>query len=1131
MEAQFIIGLSGTGKTTFCLEAIKDEIKNRNENPLIYLVPEQFTLMSERMVAGLIENSGLFNAEVLSFSRLAFRFFSAHGHMNKKVMGDVGKIMLIRKIIYGLEKELNFYGNTIDKKGFLGKLKDIITEFFQFSVKTSEIDISNIKQATLKSKWSDITKIYEGYCNFLKDSYVSSDDLLDVFAESIEKEQDYLKDSVIWIDNFHGFTAQEYKVISKLSTICQKIYITLVAPPIDHRNSELIQGDFFYETKNSMKRLNAIFKDNGVNIKPPIFLYHNQRLKGNSAILALEQNFFSFNHKLYDGETDSLKIFAAIDIFEEIKMTANEIISLTRDKNIRYKDIAILLCDEGSYAKPLKNIMQEFEIPIFMDERKPIYQHPLIEYIRALLETIISRKSFESVSRYLKTGLTGIADEDVFLLENYMLAYGIKGRDWEQPFKWGFDSGVYDFDKMEGLRVTLLNSLSDLTEKIKSSSKYKIQFICERLYSHLKTHNISERLEAQNNRLIGLPGFIQDELLKVWNSLIELLGKMADTLGNEQVTLKEFIKLFEAGLSESHMGAIPQCIDNVIVGDLRRTRLPEIKALFVLGMNDNNIPESKGATGLFSENDRKELLSAGIEMGLFGLRKSCEEQFLAYLAFSKPREQLVLGYSLFNADLAEQRPSYIINRIKKIFKDIKQVTTETQEEICKINKPSIVFKELNKKITDYVKTGEMTPFWKDIYTWFYKMDREKTKDLTELAFAYTDFEKISARRLAPETSGNLFKSDIYSSVSRLEKYAACPFSYFASYSLYLKERKVYTLNTPDLGILFHNMLDLYSKKLEEAGFKWHNITQKKMEELVYESVYETTGKMDILASSYKNKYLVERFKRVSKRAVWALTKHVQKGDFIPFAYEQGFGAQEALPPIVIDLENGRKIILTGRIDRIDTFEGQDCTYVKIVDYKSGNAYFSLQDIYYGLQLQLLVYLDAFLKSSQNYSPGGIFYFRIKDPFINIMSIDDEVDSVVEEKLLKELKLSGLILSNKDVVNALEKDLQGYSSIIPVQVKKDGELGKNSSVATQEQFNDLMRHTVRIAKQLAGELSEGVVAVSPVKLPDKTACDYCLYGQICGFDIKIPGCEYRVLKRISTQNVWESLAKMPNEDKS
>jgi len=1133
MNIRYIYGNSGSGKSTLCINEIYEKSKNSN-NSIIYIIPEQFTLQSEKRLVEKFPSGVLMDIYVLSFKRLAHTLFSETGISSSKILGDVGKLMLIRKIAYENSKRLPYFKNSIDKDGFLENISKTITEFFQYDISPQELEETSEKikeKPNLYKKIKDIAIIYKEYINYLKTEYISTDETLDLLSDKI-KESDIIKNSDIWIDEFNGFTPQEFKVIKELFKYANQVNITFCLTTKNLLFKDLNNYDPFYEIKNTVNKLNMFSKETNANFQSHTFLENNIRQKDSPELTHLCKNYLTLKKEKYKDKTSSIKIFKTRNKYSEVDIAASNILYLVREKNYKYRDIAVILGD-SEYEPIIKSSFSKYKIPYFIDTKKDITTNRVTELISSFFEIFTTNWSYEAIFRFLKTYLTPLDYLDVSILENYVLEYGIKGKKWFLP-KWEYsiENSGFNEDDINYLKDSFIETLKPFTDYIKPRGKYTVKEISFRLFTFLTSLKLEELLDYSKS----------PECFQVYGIISELLDKTVEILGEQKVSLSEYSKILNAGLKSCKIGRLPQVQDEVTVGDLKRTRLSKVKALFILSVNEGIMPSTPNDNNIFSDDDKNFLSSNNLELSPTSLTQINQDNFLLYKMFSQPTSKLYLSYITENLDGKEKRPSKIILTIKKMFPELKE-KNDNLPPIEKITLPSPSFTELAIPLEQYSKGNSLDNIYKDLYILFSqeKYFRKRLNIMEKNLFSkeYEDY-------LSKEAILKLYNKEIYSSVSQLEKYASCPFSYFMEYGLKAKERKIYDISPLDVGSVFHKILEEFSKYLKENKIEWEDITDEQIKKIVDNStenmLKETKNK--IFLSSAKYKYLLNSIKSTSKLSIQVISKHLKAGKFKPLDFEIGFGRKYKLPAIIIELKNNSKLILTGKIDRIDILDKDGQNYVKIIDYKTGSKEYDLAEIYYGLQLQLLIYLDAFIKKGkkligEDIIPGGIFYFKIQEPTIQSKDNLNMTPENIKNEILKFFKMSGVTLKDNSISQMIDDIETGYSKIISMYISKKGEISysKSTSAASLDEFNILREYVMSLAEKYGNEISQGSIKVYPYKKykkddtekEDETSCKYCKFSSICQFEINDREDNIRKLKQIP--NPMEKIIEYINKNKN
>lgn len=1134
MSLRIVYGRAGSGKTRFCFEEIKNKLQMGGQNPLVLIVPEQFSLQGEKSMLKTVGSKGMLRAEVLSFHRMAYRVFNEVGGTVHKHLNNAGKSMILSRILESMKDEFQVFSGAARQKGFTGTICKMIAEFKRNDispVKLEEIASSIGQQDSLKHKLEDLSRIYSEYENIISKRFLDSDDDITRLYEKLDKSAQF-NGAEIWIDEFSGFTPQEYKVIQKLLEKAERVTVCLCTDCLEV-DYGTVPGYIFTPVRNTAAKLKKLAKQLNVAIEQPVKLENvtsSGRFSEGFGIWHLEQNLFSYPYKKYKGASSNISIFAAANPFTEVEAAAREINKLCRDRGLRFSDIAVTCRDLDKYEKIISVIFKESNIPCFIDKKRAITGHPLVTLILAAMEIFKSNWSYEAVFRYLKTGLSNLERDSIDLLENFVLARGIRGNRWTREDIWsvtevgGFQTqrnDLSDMDKIRYARDKLISSLSAFRSKIKNRDT--AAEIATALYDFLNEIGVPKRIEE---KILGFQkaGELDkmNEYRQVWNIVMEVFTQVVEVSGEDTLSLNRFAEMLAAGFVEYNIGLIPPSLDQVLAGNVERSKSHEIKALFILGVNEGVFPASVNEEGILSDSERLLLGGLGMELAKDSKNKLIEERFLAYSALVSPSQLLILSFPAADRDGRALRPSRLITDIKRIFPDIKENSDITGLEedgggLDMIASPAPLFDGLMTALRNASEGKKIGQNWKHIYEWFKHNDTWKDRCSSIIpGLSY----KNRAGALDSYKALKLYGSPIQASVSRLESYAACPFSYFAKFGLKAQERRIFRLDPVDVGSLMHNILDEFSRMLVKMDISWRSLEKEWCTEkisMIVDSILEKASGT-VFNSSKRYTYLSGRLKRIVIRSVLTIAEHMKRSGFEPVGYEIEFSESGKYPPIVIMLPSGEQMSLTGRIDRIDSMTNEDGTYLRIVDYKSGNKALKLSEVYYGLQLQLLTYMDAVLNNPEGDKllPGGVLYFRLDDPVVNGDRKNTEEE--IEKAIMKQLRMKGLLLADVKLVKEMDRQIDGDSLIIPARINKGDVLGR-SSAATMEQFGVLRSHIRKTLMEIGEEIINGNVTISPYKNRTGTACSYCSYPSVCQFDPSVKDNSYRFLNEIKDDEVW------------
>lgn len=1117
MSLQFIFGNSGSGKSHCLYQNIIEQSIRYPEKNYLVLVPEQFTMQTQKDLCLMHPRGGIMNIDVLSFGRLAHRVFEEVGQDNRTVLDDEGKNLILRKIAGNYEDELTVLKGNLKKQGYISEVKSVISEFTQYGVDFERLDefMDSISpDSYLYYKLKDIRKVYEGFEDYLSEKYITKEEMLDVLSDAVPRSN-ILKGSVVAMDGFTGFTPVQDRLLGELLKVCDKVMITV---EMDEREDPFVYRhpyQLFALSKQMVTSLVKIARDTKTEMEDPVYLYQKppKRFEHNAELAFLESELFRYSGNQYlredepgderSGYEGAVSIHEARNPRAEAQYVAEGIRYLVREKGYRYRDVAVITADMNVYADALEKACGMFDIPVFMDHKKSILLNAFVEYLRSLLAMAEENFTYDSVFRFLRTGLCGFTYEEVDRMENYCLALGIKGyKKWQQAWvRQTSEAGEAELQELNHLRVRFVEKIQNLVFVLKQRKK-TVRDVTLAVYEFISEEKMQEQLSEMEQKFQEKGELaLAKEYAQIYRIVLELFDKFVELLGDEQISLKEYCDLLDAGLEEAKVGVIPPSLDQVVIGDVERTRIKNIKALFFVGANDTLLPGNASARGILSERDREQFLKGNIALSPGPKEEAYIQKFYLYMNLTKPSEYLYLSWSKVSGDGKSLRPAYLISDIRRLFPGLRTVDEE---------KRAMAETELTRK-TGILKVAEgirdrrsgVDGDWKELYTWFWSDDKSK-ETLEEILDA--GFLRREYPELGPERAKQLYPDPDRVSVTRMEQFASCAYAHFLSYGLRLSDRAEYSFEAMDLGNIAHQSLERFSRKADREKMRWEDLPEELRDELIDESVEESVIDYGntVLFSSARNEYMIARIKRLIRRSVWALTKQLEKGDFVPGGYEMKFGS--------------------GKIDRIDICEDDEGVYVKVTDYKTGMKSFDITALYHGLQMQLPVYLNAALAvekrkyPDKEIIPAGIFYYRIQDPVVDRKESDEDV----EKSILKELRLDGLVNGDEKVISHLERNLIGSSLLIPVGRNKDGTLSKNSRALPGDTFRAVLKYAQEKEKKICAEIRAGEVSAAPYEMGGDTGCDYCVYRDICGFDIRIEGCKYRRLEKYSMEEV---IAKM------
>jgi len=1114
MGMKIIAGRAGSGKTDALYGLMKNRIGKGMDTVLI--VPEQYSFQAERDLVERLDKPGLLGEEVLSFSRLVHRILEVEGGLGANHISDLGKTMLLRKAFEENGEAFGIFKGSFRKQGFISQLNDFLNELKKNGIIPYELlstadEIRGLE--LLKGKLRDIAFAYEYVENALKEKYSDTWDLYELAEEKLMESEHY-KDTVFYVDGFAGFTGREKSLVKTLLKKTEGLVITLACDMGERGDSYV-----FSNTLRTLEELKALSNEAGGTFELEVC----QPSSDNGELSFLRDHFYSYPTVSYKGKPEKIVLFAAKNRFSEIENAAGEILRLADEKKYRFRDMGII-CDMSIYGEEIRRIFADYQIPCFIDQKRAISGSATVRYVLSALETIKRNMRYEDVFSYLKTGLSGIDSETVEKLENHVLARGIRGSLWGKPFDVeNLESGHV----LEDARIELWGRFSKLKAEMEKAEN--IRGFVEALYEFLDSGEVASRTESFVEILMQEGDFeYASEYSQIWNILMEIFSQLIEVGGDEKTDISTFVEILKSGIESHEVGIIPSTIDQVLVGGLKRTRSHRVKALFVLGINDRVIPSVIEDAGIMLDEEIRVMRSKGLPLTMDGDTRVDEERFALYNAMAKPTDFIWFSYALSDAEGQSLRPSILAGRLKQLFPEMGQMGDNMGPRPERtFRAPKAAYGHFVEAMRRYIEEHRpMTETEKAMACWIRESKYFDSEFKTTSKALFHDNKEW---KLGREVAARLYGTPLRSSSSRIERYYRCPFQHFVTYGLRPSERKVYELKSPDVGSIFHESVESFTKKIAESGKDWHKLSKEEVDGIMGQAARETiegfNGKL--LESTERYKYFADRIERVAKKTAEMAVEHVKKGEFVPVASEIGFGIDKEMPPIVIETAGGQKINLEGRIDRMDICESGGNCYIKVIDYKSYEKPFKIGDTFYGLQIQLPVYLNAALMDSKAKArktvPAGAFYFKIDDPMVEDTGLDERG---MEAEYRSRFKMKGIVLRDEKVIKLMDMELdQGQASeIIPVKLKQDASPAKGRGSLEKEEFDNLLDFVLKAVKDAAERILDGRMEAAPFRKGDDKACNFCDFSSICQFDKDLSGNTYRNLKPLSEKEAIERIEK-------
>lgn len=1137
MSLRFCFGPSGSGKSHRIYEEIMQRAAEEPGRNFLIIVPDQFTMQTQKDLVMRSDRDGILNIDVLSFGRLSHRILEEVGTKEMPVLDDTGKSLVLQKVAADLKEQLPAMGSLLHKQGYIHEVKSAISEFMQYGISTQDMDkliTSAQKRGALAMKLKDLKTLYRGFQDYIRDHFITTEETLDVLRRSLSKSK-ILKGSVVVFDGFTGFTPIQNRLIQELMRVCAETIVTVTIGVGEDPYKMDGEQKLFHLSKKTVADLEKLAAEAEVERGEDLFVKGGpNRFAKAPALHYLEQNLFRYQYEPYAGEQQEIHMFEALSPREEVHQTALYIRHLIREQGMTYRDIAVVIGDLEGYASYVETEFGQLEIPCFLDRTRGIVLNPMIEYIKSALQLYIKDFSYDTVFHFLRSGMADISREEIDELENYVIRTGARGyRTYSRLFTRRTEElqgNAEGSEQAEEKTMERLNRIRqqfmDAVEILHMGSQEKAGDYVSHLYDFLEQNQVQQKLLNYQQQFEKEGDLSRArEYAQIYRLVMDLLDQVYELLGEEEISRQEFADILEAGFGEITVGTIPQNVDRIVVGDMERTRLKQVKVLFFLGVNDGSIPKNASKGGIISDMDREFLIESGTEMAPSPRQQMYIQRLYLYLNMTKPSEQLYLSYAKVNSEGKGIRPSYLIDTVRKLFPAMSVEYPQNRSRLEQIEGRQEGARYLAEELREYADGTLREEERQDFYLMYraYEADPEGRDRLT--AAAFRRYKESGLSRIVARA---LYGRQLENSVSRLETYAACACRHFLQYGLSLQEREEFGFEVSDMGNVYHAVLENFAGKLAESGRTWWDFDENFATQAIKEAVegYAATYGETVLYSSARNEYAITRMSRILTRTVLTLQQHLKQGSFQPDDYELSFRFAEDLDSIHVDLSEEEKMHLQGRIDRIDVSEDAEHVYVKVIDYKSGNKKFDLAALYYGLQLQLVVYMNAAMElesrkhPDKEIVPAALLYYHIDDPTIETPV--ELTQEQINEEILTKLRMNGVVNSDPAVVERLDRFLQDKSKVIPVEKKKDGSFSARSGILSREELHVVSAYVDTKIRQIGREILDGKIAANPYEKGNEEACTYCAYKKVCGFDGSIPGYEKRQLEDLDKQTLMQRM---------
>lgn len=1105
MKFNLVYGRSGSGKSNYIYEDLSNKIGTFKSIYLI--VPEQSNLTAEKKLFEYTGKNALLNAQVLTLSRMATRVFDELEIASKTRLSKTGKAMLIYDILSKEKSKLKFLGKSDKNIDIVGNM---LTEFKKHGISVDDLVEFNSEDEYMNLKIKDISLIYQKYQEKIENNFIDENDTLDILAENLDNSKIF-DDSIIYIDDFQGFTPQEFKVFEKLISKASEVFATVCTNEIEGKSNK--ETDIFYFNKKFARKLLEIAESYGAEINK-INLDGVKRFK-NDELEFLEKNIYELKKDKYTLVPENIKLFLANNPYSEMEYVAKEITKLVRLKGLRYNEIGIVSKAVEEYEEDAKAVFTKYNIPLFIDTKKELNQNILIKYIISMIEVFSKNWSFDAVMNYLKIGLNNFSQEEIYELENYARKWGIKGSKWYNA-EFTFEAVNDRQSRLEEIRKETVEPLLEFKNKTAENNR-TVYEITKELYSFLKQRGIIEILDKKIKEYNNIE--LTEEYNTSYKILVQIFDELVMLFKDEKIGFEKYKELLQIGIKNSELGKLPLLQDQVILGDTERSRSHKIKALFVVGINDGVFPAASREEGYLNDSDREILREKGMEIAKTGEELLYEEEFNVYRTLTLPEEILYLSYDSSDKEGKSLRPSVLIKKIKRLYPKLVEKSDLEETEIVIANE-AVSFEEALKAYRRFLDGEKLTDEEENLILYFYKIKNEEFR----LALDGSNYSNLPDQ-ISKANIQKLYGKTLVTSVSKLEAYRKCPFSFHLNYGLKLKEKDELKMEAVDTGSFMHEVIDKFFKTLDENGESVKEISNEKIQEICNKIIEELLGesKYYTFSSTAKFKLLTRRLKKVVLKSIEYIVYTIRNSDFEVLGHEIEFNNLSEFKPIQMSLFDDNRLEIIGKIDRVDVGLVNNKQYVRVIDYKSSLKKMDLNQIASGLQIQLITYLDA-LTEQKDYEASGLLYLGMIDNIVKASKNMSEEE--IEKEIRKAFKMQGFVLADVSVIKAMDKTIGAgeTSNIIPVTLTKDEEISNfKSNSLNKEEFKNLQKAVKKAIKNISEEILKGNIDIKPYNYDQKTGCDFCNYKTICNFNTNIKGNEYDYINKYSKEFVLGQIA--------
>ncbi len=1132
---QFILGRSGTGKTRYCINAIVSALLDCSDiSALIFLVPEQATYQAERAILSDSRVAGYNRLHVVSFDRL--QYLLGGKRSARPAVSRIGRAMIIQRILLDSNEKLKVFKSPAGP-GLARQMAETIVEMQQYGRIPEDLEqtLEQLRKSgefnLAAQKFEDIALVYDQYQRSIKDTRTDPDMQLAAACKQVA-ESDLLRGAKLWVDGFAGFTGGELAMLTELLRTAARTQIALCLDPatLDLKRPDAQNIDpagLFYPTERTYAELVERIRKCKIPFAEPIVLDKPVRFAASKALAHIEQKIF-VNRPSRMPAGGSVRVICAANPRAEAAFAAKEIVRLVRERALRYRDIAVVASDIDLYEHYIRAYFEDYHIPVFIDRRKRLNQHPLVELVCSAIQTIADGFASSDVFAYLKSDLVPVERSDADLLENYCIAFGITASDWTSKGKWtyaGDRAEQFGEGRVNVIRRRVIEPLLELQHNLQSQDAAGLitagQFT-KAIFGLLDGLKVREQLAEWSDLAVSQGDFAAaDENRQLYERLVDVFDELVEVFAGRAMKCDDFLAIINSAFSSIALAFIPPNLDQVLVGSIERSRHPDLKVVFLVGVTQKQFPAPVSAAGVLTDDDRAAAESSGLILAPQSRDQLAARQYLAYIAFTRPSQLLYVTWSAVDDKGTPVACSQFVDNLREVFEDLSEEPVVAGQSIERIlneyELEDLLCAQLGRdsRPRQTVQNADFAGLLDEV-----RLDSELA-ELGERVVRAVNYDNDA--RLEKKAVQQLFAGDLRTSVSRLTTFAACPYQHFAHYVLSLEKREEFKLEPIDLGIFYHCVLDAVTKTINKRKLDFGAIADEDLLQILDEQVEKITAEDSFISSfarhSRHNSFIIVSAGEAIADCVLAVAQMVRAGRFRPMLSEASFGrarnATETIGDFVIDLPQGRKLLLNGKIDRIDIAQIDGRKVAIVFDYKKSTytASFPWSDFVHGLEIQLPVYMLA-VRSVGTIADetAGAFYIPIE-----VGAEQVSLDKYPPEQAKFTHKARGIFDGSffRDLDSTIEAGRSKfYNFAVTAKDQQYGYFG-TSGVLKPADFEAALAYVGRKIVELAAQISSGLIEARPYRMGNKSPCGRCDYKALCRFDWQINA--YRRLEQLDKQD--------------